>query len=53
MKLTKEALESAIEYFNTLEIPEYDGIADLLYYRPHDLERLGLTVEDVKKMLKT
>jgi len=51
-KLTKKGLESAIKYFESFEPPPHSGIDDLLYYRPCDLERLGLTVKDVIKILE-
>jgi len=52
-KLTEKMLEDVLEYIGTLKtkLPKYDGLASLLYYKPSDLKRLGLTIEDVKEML--
>lgn len=52
-KVTEKKLKDALEYIGTLQtkLPKYDGLASLLYYKPSDLKRLGLTIEDVKEML--
>ena len=53
MKLTREILEKARDAYGKLsELPLGRKLPDLIMYRPSDLKKLGLTLEDVRGMLK-